>query len=344
MAERGVMSERNIVDEIDALVDESLARGDQSDEYHGHQWRENHPCPWCVEGYHYLPITQQMWRMRQGSYAQDEFGYGIVDPDYRFEDDDSPILCPGSEFHGPPFYFNGLKLWDKQSRERAQEGSFGPRSTYTPEGPPPSLPPGRIRRLRFYGPFGDHWIIALDDERIIEDVVPGPNLFDVPNWPREPFRPVPIVREQRLTASFELSHPIRNPSREWLEENIQDVVDQQIMMTPEGVTVEMNPVVIPFREFTVHADNAHATEPDWVEFTTSYPIERHPWFMAFWTMAGTADEVHLRPPRQGHEADYVIIDETHVMTNERLRQHVEEAQSRSNRPPSAEAYRQAERG
>ena len=200
---------RDIVDEIDALVDESLARGEQSDSFHGNQWRRNHPCPWCVEGYHYLPITQEMYRMRQGSYAQDEFGQGIVDPDYRLENDTSPILCPGSEFHGPPFYFNGLKLWDKQGRERAQERPVSAGVTFTAQGPQPSLPPGRIRRLRFYGPFADAWIVALDDERIIEDIVPGPNVFDVPGWPPDPYVPRPVVREQRLTASFELTHPIR---------------------------------------------------------------------------------------------------------------------------------------
>ena len=306
--------------------------------------------------------------MRQGSYAQDEFGQGIVDPDYRLENDTSPILCPGSEFHGPPFYFNGLKLWDKQGRERAQERPVSAGVTFTAQGPQPSLPPGRIRRLRFYGPFADAWIVALDDERIIEDIVPGPNVFDVPGWPPDPYVPRPVVREQRLTASFELTHPIRNPSREWLEQNIQDVHEQQIRMSEDtAMTVEMSPVVIPFRSFSVYSHDPGASEPDWIEFETSYQIERHPWFMQMWTVAGTAEDVHLRPvsnvsnhlsgtamdlntpsvpspqPREGIESDYVVIDEVHTMTNERLRHHVEDAQSRGSRPPSQEAFEEAYR-
>ncbi|UOW93133.1 hypothetical protein SEA_NOSHOW_66 [Mycobacterium phage NoShow] len=336
--------EDSVLDEIDRLVDESLARGDRSDSFHGEQYRAQQPCPWCVEGYHYLPITQEMWRMRQGSYAQDEFGIGIVDPDYRFEDDESPILCPGSEFHGPPYYFNGLKLWDKQSRERAAQGALGSRTpTFTPD-PPPTLPPGRIRRLRFYGPFS-RWTVSLDDERIIEDIVPGPNIHNIPGWPDDPYRPRPVVREHRLTASFEAELPIKDPTREWLERNIQDVVDQEIRMTPEGTFVTMKPIVFPFRQFTVHASDPQAAEPDWVEFETTYQIERHPWFMEFWSVAGSIDELHLRPVgyRQGLESDYAIIDEAYQFDNERLRQHVEEAQSRGSRPPSQEATDEAER-
>lgn len=335
--------EDSVLDEIDRLVDESLARGDRSDSFHGEQYREEQPCPWCVEGYHYLPITQRMWEMRQGSYARDEFGYGIMDPDYRFEDDDSPVLCPGSEYHGPVELIGGWKVWGKQSRERVKAQSARTSRAYDPPGPSPSLPPGRIRRLRFHGPF-TRWIVALDDDRIIEDLISDPASVGLPG----PRRRIPTVVEQRLTCTFTPELDIRNPSREWLEQNIQDVVDQEIRMTAEGTFVTMSPVVIPFRSFVVHADSPTATEPDWFELETSYRIEQHPWFCEFWIMSGTADEIFLRPHgstttapgRQGHEPDYVIIDEAYEMTNERLRQHVEDARSGST---TQEASDQAQR-
>lgn len=336
--------EDSVLDEIDRLVDESLARGDQSDSFHGEQYRQDQPCPWCVEGYHYLPITQQMWMMRQGSYAVDEFGYGIVDPDYRVEDDDSPILCPGSEFHGPPYYYNGLKLWDKQSRERAKEIPVrSGTSRYQPD-VEPYLPPGRIRRLRFHGPFGA-WTIALEDERDIEDIVSDPASVGMPG----PRRRIPHVRAQRLTATFTLTHDIRNPTREWLERNMPFMVDQELRMTSEGTFVTMQDVVIPFRNLVVHSDSPHAHEPEWVEFETSYDITRVPWFAEWWVWSGTEEDVVLPPrpsvprPRQGHESDYVVIDEAYSFTNEELRRHVDEAQSTGSRPPSAQAYDEAQR-
>lgn len=307
--------EEDLLADIDALIDESLARGDRSDEYHGRRWREEHPCPWCVEGYHYLPITEAMWMMRQGSYATDEFGYGIIDPDYRYEDDTSMVLCPGSEYHGPPYYFNGMKLWDKQSRERI-EASARSRSPSLLQHTPsvaPSLPPGRIRRLRFHGPFSG-WTIALDDERVMEDMAP-------PGLSR-----TPVVREQRLTATFTLDNLIENPSQEWLERNIADVVEGHLRVDYRGTRVEMAPVVIPFRTITIYAENPRAAEPDWVEFETSYPIEeRHPWFMQFWIPrddTSSEEQLMLYP---GFEPDYVIIDETHLFTDEELRHHAEEA-------------------
>lgn len=255
--------------------------------------------------------------MRRGSYAVDEFGQGIVDPDYRLEDDDSPILCPGSEYHGPPYYFNGLKLWDKQSRERAQEGSVGSQSTYTPllSLPTEYIRPGS-RTLRFYGPFSNRWQIDLEDERIIEEIVPGPNIHNLPGWPEDPFRPVPIVRDQRLTVEFDLVHSLKITSAVWVNQNRADI--DVLTVTPEGFVVDMKPIVIPFSSsFTVYTENLEAVEPDWVEFQTSYQIERHPWFMELWGVSGTEEEIHFRPILSGFEPDYDVIDEVHYMTNER---------------------------
>jgi len=131
--------------------------------------------------------------------------------------------------------------------------------------------------------------------------------------------------------------------REWLERNEQDI--EEMILTSRGVDCQMRDITFPFDEFTVHADSPDATEPDWVEFQTTYPIEeRHPWFAQFWVWSGTEDNPQLHPvvqPRQGLESPYVIIDEAYTFDNERLRQHVEEAQSRGPRPPSQEAYDEA---
>lgn len=334
--------EDDVLLDIDRLVDESLSRRDQSDDYHGRGWRTEHPCPWCSEGWHFLPITEHMARMRGGSYATDEFGIGIMDPDYKYQDDTSAVLCPGSEYHGPEHF---TKQWDKQRRERiaARSDRTTRRSYQAPVSP--SLPPGRRRKLRFVGPF-QPWTIALDDEREIEDIIPGPNLFGVPGWPEDPYQRVPIVRSQRLTATFTLDSLIKNPSQEWVVQNEQDIAHMRF--TSEGALVEMKDIVIPFAGFEVYARDPQGTYPDWVEFDTTYEIERHPWFMHFWMVSGTADNPTLRPahpvpppdelnflpdgspnrrPHQGHEPDIVIMDEAYEVGDEEIEDYVNQVQA-----------------
>lgn len=50
-------------------------------------------CPhkWCYTEWHGLAITRRLWEMRQR---------GVMDPEYRYRDDDSDVLCPGSLFVG----------------------------------------------------------------------------------------------------------------------------------------------------------------------------------------------------------------------------------------------------
>lgn len=60
----------------------------------GYDWNVNQAkCPheWCREDFHGLAITQRMWHMRR---------FGGVDPEYRYAEDDSPVLCPGSLYEG----------------------------------------------------------------------------------------------------------------------------------------------------------------------------------------------------------------------------------------------------
>ena len=331
------MTERDIIDAIDELVDWQLEGGDRSDSFHGEQFRENHPCVWCGQEWHFLPITEEMERMRRGSYARDEFGYGIVDPSYSYRDDESGILCPGSEFYGPPDKWG---TWDKQRREKAQSPRQG--RTYNPPTPRPSLPPGRLRRLRFHGPF-KLWTVALDDEREIEEIRSNPALVGLPG----PERRIPVVTQHRLTVTWELNFAIRGVrDHEWINRNHHDIEEMVWNASRQAWDCQMKDVKFPFDQFTVHADSPRAEEPDWVEFQTTYPVEeRHPWFAQFWVWSGTSTDCHLRPVVQeipqaprGFESDYVIIDEAYSFNFERLRQYVEDA-----RREAQETAGQAER-
>lgn len=326
---RGNNPEDSILDEIDSLVDWQLSGGDQSDSFHGRGYRDEHPCSWCGEGFHFLPITKDMQAMRHGSYATDEFGIGIVDPDYDYRTDESAIICPGSEWRGPPTSDAEWK-WAKQKWGRPLAHIYesgGQSSSRYIQSVEPSLPPGRRRRLRFIGPF-DPWTISLDDERTIE---------------RDPIGR-PRVVAQSLIATFEHTPGFHNMSHQWIIENADDIQEQ--VFTADGHFCTMTEIKIPFVAFHVHGENPRAEFPDYVEFETTYPIERHPWMMPFWETQShdCCDECsgvfhHLdhgecnsgaaamaqAELRQGHESDIVIIDEAYQHDNERLRQHVEEA-------------------
>lgn len=100
----------DIIDEIDALVDEQLSGYSQRTGYDYNASQDR--CWHCGEDWHGLKITARMEEMRQ-VYQQEarrleylgegETGYAesVIDPDYRYADDDSDVLCPGSSFIGP---------------------------------------------------------------------------------------------------------------------------------------------------------------------------------------------------------------------------------------------------
>ncbi|GAA4809534.1 hypothetical protein [Tomitella cavernea] len=76
-------------EEIDALVDAQLAQ-----EPSGYDHNLGQPeCPHCGDDFHGLAVTERMRQMRR---------FGEVDPDYRYDEDTSPVVCPGSLFVGPP--------------------------------------------------------------------------------------------------------------------------------------------------------------------------------------------------------------------------------------------------
>ncbi len=77
-----------LIDDIDRLVDEQLASG-PVDDYNTNRYDR---CPHCSRDWHGIVITERVERMRWS---------GRFDDDYRVADDDSRVICPGSEFIGP---------------------------------------------------------------------------------------------------------------------------------------------------------------------------------------------------------------------------------------------------
>ncbi|MFF2556551.1 hypothetical protein ACFVUS_36475 [Nocardia sp. NPDC058058] len=83
---------RRLLDEIDALVEDSMRDGEPETGYDfDDPTYPECPNPYCDEPWHGLAITARMARMRW---------HGMVDPDYDYDTDDSPLLCPGSTHTG----------------------------------------------------------------------------------------------------------------------------------------------------------------------------------------------------------------------------------------------------
>ena len=80
----------DIVDQIDELVNDQLANYPQRSGYDFPVNQEK--CGHCGREWHGLKITRRMEEMRRR---------GRFDESYRYGDDDSEVLCEGSEFIGP---------------------------------------------------------------------------------------------------------------------------------------------------------------------------------------------------------------------------------------------------
>lgn len=84
-------NDRDLVAEIDMLIDEQLDAGEPVGGYdHGDPGYPK--CPHCARDFHGLAITERIENMRR---------WGQFDEDYRYDEDDSRVLCPGSTFIGP---------------------------------------------------------------------------------------------------------------------------------------------------------------------------------------------------------------------------------------------------
>src|SRR5258705_3088254 len=79
---------KDIVDEIDALVDASLARP-IVDDYNADRYDK---CVHCNRDWHGIPITAKIAEM---------YSHGTFDESYRVGNDDTEVLCQGSDFIGP---------------------------------------------------------------------------------------------------------------------------------------------------------------------------------------------------------------------------------------------------
>ncbi|MGW8936168.1 hypothetical protein [Gordonia terrae] len=80
-----------LIDEIDALIGEQLAAGEPRNGYDFDD--PDFPTCWhCGRDWHGLAITERMNEMR---------ALGAFDEGYRYADDDSAVICPGSSFIGP---------------------------------------------------------------------------------------------------------------------------------------------------------------------------------------------------------------------------------------------------
>ncbi|WP_153805073.1 hypothetical protein [Nocardia sp. SYP-A9097] len=81
-----------VLDEIDTLVEESMRDGEPMTGYDfDDPTYPECPNPFCYEHWHGLAITARMSGMRD---------YGMLDPEYDYHADDSPVLCPGSAYAG----------------------------------------------------------------------------------------------------------------------------------------------------------------------------------------------------------------------------------------------------
>ncbi|AOE44091.1 hypothetical protein SEA_BLINO_76 [Gordonia phage Blino] len=103
------MTGRDIVDDIDALIDEQLAAGETGQARRAAT--ADRRCGHCGRAWHGLAITTRMEEMRREYLTsvvlarmrgeEYEYAESAILGDYRYADDDSTVLCPGSEFIGP---------------------------------------------------------------------------------------------------------------------------------------------------------------------------------------------------------------------------------------------------
>ncbi|WP_063047907.1 hypothetical protein [Nocardia pseudovaccinii] len=138
MPQHNPTPDRAVVDEIDTLVDEQLATAPDSG--------VREVCPHCGDEWHSLPIRKTLLMIRQ-LYCGCEDCERILDA-YDYASDTSPIICPGSTFHGPvePLELRaaraGVIVIDIATLLREPP-------TQTPVPPAPTPPDGCALRLRF---------------------------------------------------------------------------------------------------------------------------------------------------------------------------------------------------
>lgn len=140
------MSIKDVVDEIDRLVDEQMAGGEPRQ---GYNYKDpTYPKCWhCGRHWHGLPVTEEIAKM----YAR-----GVFDERYRVDSDDSPVLCQGSNFIGPmppePWSYT-VHYWS-ELRDRSMEFANYLTLNFPTLEFPTSSPPSRDRWWRIVLPPG----------------------------------------------------------------------------------------------------------------------------------------------------------------------------------------------
>ncbi|OCH80987.1 hypothetical protein [Gordonia sp. UCD-TK1] len=98
----------DLIGDIDALIDDQLAQGEAVAEARADD--ADRPCGHCGSDWHGLPITERLEEMRleygnrvaeaRRRGEEPEYADSAIIDGYRYADDDSEVLCPGSEFIG----------------------------------------------------------------------------------------------------------------------------------------------------------------------------------------------------------------------------------------------------
>ncbi|MGM5068421.1 hypothetical protein EU244_026530 [Rhodococcus qingshengii] len=229
---------RSLLDRIDELVDEQLDGGEPETGYDFDD--PDFPgCSHCNRDWHGLAITERIERMRL---------YGTFDVNYKFAEDDSPVLCPGSGFIGPwatPNQVDQMRLrrtrrmtvtltasWiDRDAWDRAQE-AFQAEAAVRHRASLAMVAPGRIshessqleRYLVAARSGGRRGLLLQHLRESLAALYPG-GMWSVPPAPDDPFVPeewsgVPQFRPRGWTprewncAEYEGTWPVIDEPRE----------------------------------------------------------------------------------------------------------------------------------
>lgn len=189
--------EKDVVDAIDALVDEQMAGGEPRGgfDYYDPAFPR---CPHCRRHWHGLAITTRIEEMAARE---------VMDEDYRYSEDDSPVLCPGSEFIGPvatPEQLHWMRLDDDTKRK-------------FPHGYVPSVNEMILAAMQMGDLVGD--LSAAAPYNLPELEFPDPwwrNAQDVPEWMRDFL----TFQENQPARPYLLPGPARGLIQEVLRRNI----------------------------------------------------------------------------------------------------------------------------
>lgn len=311
--------------DVDEHIDQQLARGDQSNTFRGERTRK---CRWCREDWHGLPITKKMVEMRLNPYGWDEFGQPVMDPNYKYSEDTSDWVCPGSEFHGP-------ETPNKSWRLPRGQASFQTEHIDAWRLARARVDPSRYRIWRFLPPF-DGWTVNLET-RYYEHPSRDPGLQRIVNLASFAFDElIPVPPEVGLPGS---RHPW------WFG------IGNVNYSHNDGMRAHPLPYSFNYEDVRMHYRDPRqryaGADPDWVEFITDANLHTFAWCGQHWqSRALTAEEESLTFPNTQVQSETIIdtfVDEAYSIPNEELDDAIRGATLRAAAAAEAEAARQQER-